>query len=94
MTNDKEQDLDAQKEASTQGDVLKGQLGNMLSSVEGTLAVTCDSIMGQMKQLEEKIQDMEKRYSELKKEAEDNLKQAIDSTSETKGAGETADEQK
>lgn len=90
MTNEKQQELGAQKEASTQSDALHSQLGTMLSSVERTLAVTCDSIMGQMKQLEEKIQDMEKRYSELKKEADDNLEQAA----ETRGAGETADQPK
>lgn len=93
MTNEKKQDAGAGKEVSIQSDAIQGQLGNMLSSVERTLAVTCDSIMDQMKQLEEKIQAMEKRYSELKKEADDNLKQATESF-ETKGAGETADREK
>ena len=55
-------------------DALQNQLGNILSGVEKSLAVTCESIMGKMKQLEDKIQDMEKRFTELAKDAEQTLK--------------------
>lgn len=77
MVDDKEVDhLEATKQKSSQVDALQNQLGNMLSGVEKSLAVTCESIMGKMRQLEEKIQDMEKRYTELAKDAEQALKEA------------------
>lgn len=66
--------VDAVKQKSSQVDALQNQLGGILSGVEKSLAVTCESIMGKMKQLEDKIQDMEKRYTELAKDAEQTLK--------------------
>ena len=93
MVNDKEKELEAQKESSGHNDALQGQLGNILSGVERSLAVTCESIMGQMKKLEDKIQDMERRYSELAKDAEKALNEAGE-TNETKSAGENAPPQK
>lgn len=80
MVDEKHQGLETKKEAPVQADAIQNQLGNMLSGVERSLEVTCETIMGKMKQLEEKIQDMEKRYSELSKEAEKGLKEAIEST--------------
>jgi chromosome segregation ATPase len=76
--------VDAIKQKSNQVDALQNQLGNILSGVEKSLAVTCESIMVKMKQLEDKIQDMEKKYTELAKDAEKSLKEAdgIESASE------------
>lgn len=59
---------EAKKEEPVQPQVSPEQLGNVLSGVERTLAFTCESILGKMKQLEDKIQDMEKRYDELVKD--------------------------
>lgn len=53
-----------------QSEVSQEQLGRVLNGVERTLAVTCESIMGKMKQLEDKIQDMEKKYTDLVKDIE------------------------
>lgn len=81
MANDEQptpapaENLDAIKHKSSQVDQLQNQLGNILSGVEKSLAVTCESIMGKMKQLEDKIQDMEKRCTELAKDAEQTLKE-------------------
>lgn len=78
MANDEQpppaENLDAIKHKSSQVDALQNQLGNILSGVEKSLAVTCESIMGKMKQLEDKIQDMEKRCTELAKDAEQTLR--------------------
>mgnify|MGYP000858909603 CR=1 FL=1 len=65
-----------QKESTMQATTLQGQLNNMLTGVERSLAVTCESIMEKMKQLEEKIQDMEKKYQDLSKGTQEALKQA------------------
>lgn len=71
-------DVDAVKQKATQVDAFQNHIGNVLSGVEKNLAVTCESIMGKMKQLEDKIQDMEKRYTELAKDAEQTLKNVGD----------------
>lgn len=52
---------------------LQNQLTNVMSGVERTLEVTCESIMEKMRQLEDKIQDMEKRYTSLARDAENAL---------------------
>lgn len=88
MVNEEQQDNQCGKTPA-----LEGQLGNILSGVERSLAVTCETIMGKMKQLEDKIQDMEKRYTELVKDAESAIKEASD-TKEAKGAGDSEDAQK
>lgn len=64
--------------SSPQVEALQDQLGNVLSGVERSLAVACESIMDKMKQLEDKIQDMENRYSDLAKDAESALKKTTD----------------
>lgn len=74
MVSDK-QESDANKASTEQAEVLQGQLHNMLSGVERSLAVTCENIMEKMKQLEDKMDDMEKRYHELAKDAEEVLKE-------------------
>lgn len=81
-----QQHLEAAKGTSNQVDALQNQLGTMLSGVEKSLAVTCESIMGKMKQLEDKIEIMEQRYSELAKDAEKAIQEA------ERGQSDTGDE--
>lgn len=70
MVNTNNKETAEKQEDVGQSEVLQEQLGSVLTGVERTLAVTCESIMGKMKQLEDKIQDMEKRYTDLVKDIE------------------------
>lgn len=89
MVNENQKDVDSSNDVSTtQATALQGQLDNMLSGVERSLAVTCESIMDRMRQLEDKIQTMEKKYHEIAKEAESAIKEANNDTSK---GGKTAD---
>lgn len=84
MVNDKQENVDEIKEIPIQAGALEGQL-HMISGVERSLAVTCESIIDKMKQLEQKMDDMEKRYVDLAKDAEKVLKE---SKIESGGGGE------
>ena len=68
--------IDSIKQGSGLVDAAQNQIGNMLSGVEKSLAITCESIMDKMKQLEDKIQTMENKYTELAADAEQALKEA------------------
>lgn len=64
---------DKSKTATNEG---SNQTAEILSGIERSLAVTCDSIMDKMRQLEDKIQSMENRYTELAKDAQRAIQDA------------------
>lgn len=65
MVNEKKPELKSGPSPNTMED----RLNTMLVGVERNLAVTCEQIMKHMQQIEDKIQDMETRCSELAKDA-------------------------
>lgn len=88
MVNQDESDqMEAIKQKSGQADALQNRLGNILNGMEKNLAVTCESIMDKMKHLEDKIQDMEKRYTQLVQDAEKSLKESEKVDDKTDDAG-------
>lgn len=64
------------RQKSGQVEALQSQLGTILNGVEKNLAVTCESITNKMKDLEAKIQNMEKRYTQLVHDAEQSLRES------------------
>lgn len=72
MLDEKEQ-ADKSKTTSTEA---SNHTADLLTGIERSLSVTCDSIMDKMRQLEDKIQSMENRYTELAKDAQRAIQEA------------------
>lgn len=90
----KEDEKQGEQANSPQVEALQNQLGNVLSGVERSLAVACGSIMDKMKQLEDKIQDMERRYKDLARDAEEAIKKSGDKPSPESGLANDDDAKK
>lgn len=71
-----EKQPEPQDEKSAQAGVLQDQVVTMVSTLERSLASTCEIISNKMKELEKKLDHMEERYSELAKETEECLKES------------------
>lgn len=70
-----EKQPDPQDKVSPQAGVLQDQVVTMVSTLERSLASTCEIITNKMKELEKKLDQMEERYVELAKETEKCLKE-------------------
>lgn len=86
MLDDKEQ-----SDKSTVAKEVSDQAAMLLTGVDRTVAVACDSIMEKMRQLEEKIQSMEDRYTVLARDAQKAIQEAEKSLSAVDGPGGTPD---